>query len=66
MVIKYRNPKYITMDNRRYKVTGNTEGPIKMAIAEYRAITSKGKDFGWRTVKSLNTRTRLYDKIKKK
>ena len=65
MVVTFRNPKYITLNKRRYKVTGYTEGAIRMAIAEFRAVSSK-KDYGWRTVKNLSIRTQLYDKMKKK
>lgn len=49
------------LNKRRYKVTGFTEGPIKMAIALH-----KVGDYGWRPVKSGDTRIRLYNKIHKK
>lgn len=62
MVAKLRKPKYVKMDGKRYKITGYTEGAIRMAVAEHR-VKSATKDFGWRTVKNISTRTKLYAKI---
>lgn len=65
MVVEYRKPKYTTLNDRRYKITGYTEGAKRLAVAEYRAKT-KTKDYGWRPVKNLSIQVQLYNKISKR
>lgn len=61
MVHNFRTEKMVSYNGKSYKVSGYTEGPIKMAIAKHYV-----KGFGWKPTKSGNTRIKLYNKMMNK